>query len=176
MDFLDGDDAGVVPIQLAKGVLEGTGQNFLIRYMEDIFIHLFGALSVQSAQHIIGPVCVGSHKAVIPQLVVDVLLIGLNPAILVADQSIGHSVLVDPAVCRHPALVSRTAHQGYTPFMERGVYGSEDTGVVAGAEVDTNRIPAGAIYRLNILFQTLYVLDWHGRRLFQYVGGGSYSL
>ena len=134
VDLFDGDDAGIVPVQLAKGILEGPGEYLLIRDMEDILVYLLGAFAVQGSQDVIGPICVGGHKAVISQLVVNILLVGLYPAVLVPHQSIGHRVLVYPPVGGYATLVAGAAHQGDVPLAQGGINSGEHTGVVAGTK------------------------------------------
>ena len=172
VDLLDGDDAGIVSVDLAEGVLEGAGENLLVGDMEDAFVDLFGGLSVQGAQYVVGPVCVGGDKAVVPKLVVDILLIGLYPAAQVPHQGIGHGVLIDPAVGGDPSLAAGAAHQWDAPLAERGVDGTQYTGVVPGAEIDAHGISAAAVHRLHIPFQPLDVLHRHGGYLLQHVGSG----
>ena len=61
----DGDDTGVVPVDLAEGVLEGTGEDLLVCYMQDFLVDLFGRFPVQGPQDILGTVCLGSDETVI---------------------------------------------------------------------------------------------------------------
>ena len=140
--------------------------------MEDVLIYLLRALAVERTQDIIGPVGAGGHEAVIPQLVVDVLLIGLDPAVLVADHTVGHRVLIDPPVGGHPALIAGAPHQGDAVLAQDRVNGGEHAGVVSGAEVDAHRVPLRASHRPHILLQPLYVFHRHGGHLLQHIGGG----
>ena len=140
--------------------------------MQDVLIHLLGAFPVQRAQDIVAPVGIGGHKAVVTHLVVDVLLIGLDPAVFIAHQGVGHRVLIDPAVGGHPALVAGAPHQGDPPLAKGGIDSGQHAGVVSGAEVNAHRIPAGGAHRLHVPLQTLYVLHRHDRDLFQHIGGG----
>ena len=103
---------------------------------------------------------------------VDVLLVGLHPAVLVADQGVGHRVLVDAPVGGDLPLVAGAAYQGDAPLAEGGVDGGQHAGVVAGAEVDAHRVAAGAAHRLHIPLQALDVLHRHGGHLLEDVGGG----
>ena len=101
---------------------------------------------------------------------VDVFLIRLDPAVLVAHQGVGHGVLVDPAVGGHLPLVAGPPHQGDALPLQRSIDSSQDAGVVAAAKVDAHRIPAGPPHGPHVLLQPLYVLDRHGRGLLQHVG------
>lgn len=65
--FFDGNNAGIVPVDLPEGIFKGLRQNLLIRYVKDALIHLFGRLAVQRTEYVIGSVCVGSDETVIPE-------------------------------------------------------------------------------------------------------------
>ena len=162
VDLLDGDDAGVVSVDFAEGILEGTGQNFLVRYVEDALVDLLGGLAVQGAQYVVGPVRVGGDEAVVPQLVVDVFLIGLHPAAPIPHQAVGHGVGIHPAVGGDPALAAGAPHQGDAPLVEDGVDGGQHAGVIPGTKVNTHRVAAGASYRLHVPLHPLDILHRHG--------------
>ena len=141
--------------------------------MEDILIDLFGGLAVEGTQDIICPVGSGGNKAVIPQLMINIFLISFHPAVLIVNQGIGHSVLIDAAVGGDAALVTGTAHKGDSPLTEGRIDGCQHAGVVAGTEVNAHSIPVGPAHRLQILLHALYVLHRHGRGVFQHIGGGA---
>jgi hypothetical protein len=147
VDIFDRDDAGIISVELSKGVLEGAGENFLIRHMEDALIDLLGRLAVEGAEDIVGPVSVRGDKAVIAQLVVNILLIGLHAAIFVAHKAVRHRILIDLAVGGDPALAAGTAHQGDAPLPEGRIHSGQHAGVVSRAEVNTHGVPAGPLDR-----------------------------
>ena len=172
-DLFDGDDTGVVPVNLAEGVLEGPGQDLFVGHVEDVLVDLLGGLAVQRAKYVFSPVRAGGDEAVVAHLVVDVLLIGLYPAVEVADQAVDHRVLIDHAVGGHPALAAGAAHQGDAPLPQGGIHGGQHAGIVPRAEVDTYRVTVGAAHLLDVLLQAADVLHRHGGHLLEHVGRGA---
>ena len=83
--------------------------------MEDALINLLGRFPVQGAQDVVGPVGVRGDEPVIAQLVVNVLLIGLDASAVVAHQGVSHRVLINPAVGRHLSSVAGASHKGDFP-------------------------------------------------------------
>ena len=52
--FLDGYNTGVVPVDFSEGIFKGLGQYLFFRYVQDILINLFGGLTVQLSDYVIG--------------------------------------------------------------------------------------------------------------------------
>ena len=44
--FFDGNDTGIVSIDLTKGILKGLRENLLFRHAKNLLIYLFGGLTV----------------------------------------------------------------------------------------------------------------------------------
>ena len=52
--FLDGYNTGVVPVDFSEGIFKGLGQYLFFRYVQDFLINLFGGLTVQLSDYVIG--------------------------------------------------------------------------------------------------------------------------
>ena len=131
--------------------------------------NLLRRLPVQRSQNIVCLVCPGGDKAVVLHLMIDILLIGFHPAALVLDQRISHGVLVHSSVSRHLAAIAGPAHQRDIPTLQYRINRRQYTGIVAGAEINTDRVVLGSLDAVHIFFQTLDVPYWHHRNLLQYV-------
>ena len=168
-DLFNGNNTGIVSVNLPEGILEGLRQNLLIRHMKDILIHLLCRHPVQRTDHISCPVRVGSDKPVTSILPVDIFFISLNPAVLVPNDSVGRSILINPAVGRHLSAVSRPAYQLDPVLLQYRVNRSQHTGIISAAEINAHRIPVHPAYLRHVLLQAADVLHRHDRHLLQYV-------
>lgn len=106
---------------------------------------------------------------------VDILLVGLHPSALVADQGIGHGIFVDLAVGGHLAAVACAAYQldasGFQHCIERG----QGAGIVAGTEIDAYRILLRSVDPAHVRFQPVDIFYRHEGYLFQHIGRGADS-
>ena len=151
VNLLDGNDADILSVQFPKGVLEGLGQNLLVRHVKDFLVDLLGRLAVETSENVIGLVCIGSDEAVISKLVVDVFFVGLHPALQVADDPVSHRVRIDDSVGGHFSRIPGPAHQGDALRLQDRVEGGEHAGIVAGTEVDAHGIAAVPVYFCHVL-------------------------
>ena len=66
--------------------------------MENTLIDLFGWFSIKGAKYVLGLIRLGCDEPVVPQGMVNILLVGLYTSVQVPDYSIGYCIMTDSSI------------------------------------------------------------------------------
>ncbi len=168
--FFDGNNAGIIPVDLPERIFKGLRQNLLIRDMQDALVNLLGRLAVQRAEYVIGAVCVGGDKTVIPQWMINVFFVCFDPPAEISHDRIGNGIVIDNAIGGYQARVAGSPDQRDLPGPQDRINGAQHAGVVPAAEINTHRIALCAAGLCKVALQAFDIFNRYGRNLLKDIG------